>query len=58
LSLLLDPDLRVGIISGSTLYFIDPARRLFEALCLFGPVQSGQLVNIEGYVFQGITPAT
>jgi hypothetical protein len=31
LSLLLDPAERVGITSGSTLYIIDPARRLFEA---------------------------
>jgi hypothetical protein len=38
------------------LYFINLAFRLFETSCLFNLVQSGQLVNIEGYVFQEITP--
>jgi hypothetical protein len=56
LSLSFDPVFEVEVVSGSTLYFIDPACRLFEALRLFNLVQAGQLVNIEGNVFQGVSP--
>jgi hypothetical protein len=55
-SLLFAPLLKTAPISGSTLYFIDPTRRLLQTLCLIRGIQARSLVDIEGYVFQGIAP--